>query len=276
MAARAMWSGSITFGLVNIPVRMYNAVSPKDVQFHLLHDTDGVRIKQKRVCPADGQEVTNEHLIKGYEISKNRYVTIRHEELEGLDPKRTHTIEIGEFVPADQINPLYYEHPYYLSPDRGANKAYALLREAMARTGKVGIATVVLRTKQYLVALRPNGDALTMCTLFYADEVVPAESLEGLPGDVKLQERELVMAEQLIESLTTRFDPAKYRNEYREKVLALIEKKAQGQEVVIQPPPPEAPKVIDLMAALEASLAKVSKPGGSEAAKKSMRRQKAS
>ncbi len=257
---RSMWTGSVSFGLVNIPVRLFNAVSPKDVHFHLLHDQDGVRIRQKRVCPADGEEVSSEHLVKGYEIRKNTYVMVKPEELQALNPKATHTIDILDFVPLAEIDPLYFEHPYYLAPDRGATKAYALLLRAMQESERVAIARVVLRTKQYTVALRPVGRALTMSTLFYQDEIVQQESLDNLPGEeMDLQERELAMARQLIDTLSTGFVPEKYHDEYREQVLALIEQKAEGQEIVAQPVQPEQPKVIDLMAALEASLAAAKK-----------------
>jgi DNA end-binding protein Ku len=258
--ARAIWTGSISFGLVNIPVKMYTAVSPKSIRFHLLHDADGARIKQKRVCAADQEEVAPEHLIKGYEISKGRYVPIMPEELEALDPKATHTIDILDFVPIEQIDPIYFEKPYYVVPDRGSVKAYALLKRAMEAGGKVAVARVVMRTKQYTVALRPLEKALSISTLFYADEIVDEGGLEGLPEtDVELPARELTMAEQLIESLSTDFEPARYRDEYRDRVLELIRKKADGQELVTPPAEPAAPKVIDLMAALEASLAKTAK-----------------
>jgi DNA end-binding protein Ku len=254
---RAIWSGAISFALVNIPVKLYSAISQKDVHFHQLHDADGVRIQQKRVCPADGKEVPYEHIVKGYEISPNRYVMIKPEEIEALDPKARHTIEIERFVKGDQIDPLYIEYSYYLVPDKGAVKPYALLLEAMKDTGRVAIARTVIRTKQYVTALRASGkNALTMATLYFADEVVPQSTLEGLPGnDVKVSEKELNMAKQLIESLTAKFDPTVYHDEYREQLLALIERKAKGEAVVEQPVTKEEGKVVNLMAALEASLA---------------------
>ncbi|HYF51470.1 MAG TPA: Ku protein [Planctomycetota bacterium] len=253
---RSMWSGSISFALVNIPVKLFTAVSPKDVHFHQVHDADGVRIQQKRICPADGKEVPYEHIVKGYEVSPNRYVIIKPEELEALNPKASHTIEIETFTKLDEIDPLFYENSYYLAPDKGATKPYALLTRAMEETGQVAIARAVIRTKQYLCALRPIENALTMSTLYYADEVVSRSALEGLPSaDVKLNEKELAMAKQLIESLSTKFEPKKYHDEYRERVLEMIEQKAKGEEVVIQPVSEEAPKVVNLMAALEQSLA---------------------
>ena len=253
---RPIWSGSISFGLVNVPVRLITAQSPKDVRFNQLHDADGGRIQQKRVCSVDGEEVPYDQIVKGYEVGSGQYVIIKPEELSALDPVATHTIDLEEFVDLDEIDPLYFERSYYLVPDKRAEKPYALLVEAMKSTNKVGLGRFVMRTKQYLAALRPKGDALVLSTMLYADEVLPAESVEGLPGEeIELSERELHMAEQLVTTLTTEFDLAKYRDEYRDEVLAMIDAKSQGLEVVA-PPVTEAPTpVVDLMAALEASLA---------------------
>src|SRR5438270_9566223 len=253
--ARPIWSGSISFGLVSVPVKLFSATSPKEVRFHLLHDEDGARIQQKRVCSADGQEVPWEHIVKGFEISKGRYVIVTREELEAFNPKVTKAIEIEDFVDLGQIDPIYYESTYYLVPDRGASKPYALLVEAMKKTGKVGVARFTLRTKQYLCAVRPLGKALAVSTMLYADEVVPQDDLEGLP-DSKPGERELKMAEQLIGSLEAKFDIEKYKDDYREQVLALLERKAEGEEIVA-PEPEKTPrgKVVNLMDALQKSLA---------------------
>jgi DNA end-binding protein Ku len=254
--ARAIWSGSVSFGLVNVPVKLYTAVSPKDVRFNQLEEGTGARIRQKRVSAETGEEVPYERIVKGYEISPDRYVVITPEELEALDPKATRSIEIQDFVDLDQIDPVHYERPYYLVPERGATKAYALLLQAMKDSNKVAIARMVLRTKQYLAAIRPMGDVLCLETLLYHDEVVPTEDLEGLPdSEVEISERELKMARQLIESLSTDFEPEKYHDEYRERVLDLIERKAEGQEIVTQPAAEEPTQAVDLMAALEASLA---------------------
>ncbi|HZQ27034.1 MAG TPA: Ku protein [Acidimicrobiales bacterium] len=254
--ARSIWSGAISFGLVNVPVKVFTAVRKKDVRFHQLHGKDGARIQQKRWCPADEKEVAYEEIVKGYEISPNQYVVIEPEELEALDPEATHTIDIEDFVDLDQIDPLFFDSNYYLVPDGKGDKAYRLLLEAMRDAGKVGIAKVVMRTKQYLVAVRPVEEALVMTTMNFADEVVAQDELESLPGSkADASERELKMAEQLIGSLATEWDPAKYRDTYRERVLDLIEKKAEGQEIVTQPEAERPAPVIDLMAALEASLA---------------------
>ena len=273
--ARSIWRGAISFGLVNVPVKLYSAVSKKTVRFNQLHDSDGVRIQQKRICPAHGEEVPYENIVKGYEIAPDKYVVITPDELEALDPKKTRTIDIEDFVDLDDIDPLYYEHPYYLVPDTGAAKAYRLLLDALRETNKVAIARVVLRSKEYLTAIRPAGEVLTMETMLFADELVPSDRLDELPDDdTRATDRELAMARQLIESQATDFDPSKYRDEYRERVLDLIERKAQGEDISTQPEVDEPAEVPDLMAALEASLAAAggSKPaatnGASSKAKK--------
>ena len=259
---RAIWSGAVSFGLVNVPVKLVGAVQPKDVRFHQLEASTGARVKQRRVSSKTGEEVPYEEIVKGFEISPDTYVTVTPEELEALDPKVTRAIDIEDFVDLDQIDPLYYERPYYLVPDKGGTKAYALLVEAMKESQKVGIARLVLRTKQYLAAIRPLGDALVLETLLYADEVTLPDELEGLPHDVDISDRELKIARQLIESLSTDFEPERYHDDYREKVLELIEQKAEGRQVVTQPAAEEPTKVLDLMAALEASLAEAKEAKG--------------
>jgi len=253
---RSVWSGSLSFGLVNIPVKLFSAVSQKDIRFHLLHDADGVRIQQKRICPADGKEVSHDHLVKGYEISPDHYVIVKSEELETLDPKATHTVDIEDFVALEQIDPIYFEHPYYLIPDKRADKAYFLLFTAMEKSGKAAIARMVMRAKQYLTVIRPAQKVLILVTLLFHDEIVPRETFKELPTPSEtINQRELAMAEQLIATLTMDFKPEKYHDEYRERLLQLIERKAQGQEIAAQPKPKESAKVINLMEALEASLA---------------------
>jgi len=255
--ARPIWSGSISFGLVNVPVKLFSATSPKEVRFHMLHDKDGGRIQQKRVCSIDGDEVPWEHIVKGFEVSKGRYVTVTREELEAFAPKGTRSIDIEDFVDLNQIDPIYYDHTYYLVPDRGAARPYALLLEAMKKTGKVGVGQFVLRTKQYLAAVRPMGKALSLSTMLYADEVVEQDELDALPGaDAKPREKELQMGEQLVESLATEWDPKKYKDTFREQVLALLERKAEGEEIVAEPAEEEPRgKVVNLMDALAKSLA---------------------
>src|SRR5918998_4645443 len=261
---RAIWSGAISFGLVNIPVKLYSAVSKKTVRFHQIDAESGGRVRQKRVGP-DGDEVAYEQIVKGYEIGPDRYVTITPEELESLEPEKTRTIDIEDFVDLDDIDPIFYDHPYYLAPDTGAAKAYRLLVDAMDESGKVAIARVVLRSKEHLVAIRPRSGVLAMETMLFADEVISPDALDELSGDGEVQtsDRELAMAQQLIESLTSEFEPEKYRDEYREKVLDLVERKAAGEEIAVQAEAPKPKAVPDLMAAPEASLAAVkSKSGG--------------
>jgi DNA end-binding protein Ku len=258
--ARAIWSGSISFGLLNVPVKLYSAVSKQTIRFRELREGDGSRVKHKRVAEEDGKEVPYEKIVKGYEISPDQYVVMTREELDELVPEKTRAIEIKDFVDLDEIDPIYFEQPYYLGPDKGAEKAYALLTQAMRDEGKVAIARFVLRNKEHLAAIRPMGDVLTLTTMRFADEVVPADALEEVtPKDgKKLDKREVEMAKQLIDSLTGDFRADKYKDEYREELLSLIERKAEGKSIVTQaseePKPTKAP---DLMAALEESLASV-------------------
>jgi len=259
---RAIWSGAISFGLVNIPVKLYSAVSRKTVRFHQIDAESGQRIRQQRVNPASGDEIPYEQIVKGYEISPDKYVTITPEELEAIQPQKTRTIDIEEFVDLEQIDPIYYDHPYYLAPDKGAAKAYKLLLDAMEEADKVAIARVVIRSKESLVAIRAAGPLLTMETMLFPDEVVEPESLDEIPVDeVKTTKQELQMAQQLIDSLSGDWEPDKYHDEYRERVLDLIERKAQGEEIAVQPVAEEPAKVPDLMAALEASIKAVKDRG---------------
>jgi DNA end-binding protein Ku len=260
---RSIWSGAISFGLVNVPIKLYSAVSRKTVRFHQLNGKTGARIQQKRVDPSTGEEVAYEDIVKGYELTRDSYVVITPEELEALDPERTRTIDIEDFVDQSEIDPIYYDHPYYLVPAKGAEKAYRLLLDAMEESDKVAIARVVLRSKEQLVAIRPSGDVLMMETMVFHDEVVPPDSIEDLPEEApgKTSGRELKMAQQLIESLSSDFEPERYHDEYREKVLDLVERKAQGEEIATQPEAPAPARVPDLMAALEASLAAVKDQG---------------
>jgi DNA end-binding protein Ku len=262
---RAIWSGAISFGLVNVPVKLYSAVSRKTVRFHQLHDDTGVRIAQKRVDPSTGEEVAYDHIVKGYELSPDSYVVITPEELESLDPEKTRSIDISDFVLLEQIDPLYFDHPYYLAPAQGGTKAYELLRQAMEGAGKVAIGKVVIRSKESLVAIRANGPVLTMETMLFADEVVDPTSLDEIPVENgKATKQELTMAQQLIDSLSGDFEPEKYEDTYRERVLDLIERKAQGEEIAVQPAAEEPEKVPDLMAALEASIKAVKDRGDAE------------
>jgi DNA end-binding protein Ku len=265
--ARAIWSGALTFGLVNVPVKLFTAVAQKEVRFHMLHAKDGARIRMKRFCSAEDREVPYEEIVKGYEVGKERYVAVTPEELEAFAAKATRTIEISDFVELAQIDPIYFETTYYLVPDKPAAKAYRLLRDAMRRTGKVAVARFVLRTREALCCVRPVEEALALSTMNRADEVVPVSALE-VPDAAKPSERELQMAEQLVESLSAPFEPERYPDQYRDQVLALVERKAAG-EVIEPPAEEEAPaRVVSLADALSASLA-AARRRGEEAAPRS-------
>lgn len=255
--ARAVWSGSISFGLVNIPIKLFNAVSRKGVSFNQIDSRTGSRVKMKRVSALDDTEVPYEAIVKGFELSPDRYVLIEPEELDNLDPEATHTIDIEEFVSLSDIDPIFYDAPYYIVPVKGTEKSYALLARAMEEENKVAIGRFVMRTKQYLAALRPKDGKLLISTMVYADEIIPMDEISELDGveGIEVSERELAMAKQLIDSLSSDFIPEQFRDDHREKVLALIERKADGVETIVEAPTAvEETKVVDLLAALEASV----------------------
>lgn len=256
-SSRPIWSGSITFGLVTIPVKLFTAVREKRLHFRSLHDQDHVPLKQKMYCPADGKEVHPEHIVKGFEVAKDQFVVVRQEELEAAAPKATKSIDIQDFVDLDDIDPLFFDRPYYVAPKPEGAKPYRLLLEAMEKKKKVGIAKVVMFNKEYLAALRPVGDTLCLETMHFGDEVVSPESMSVGGTKARVDDRELKIAEQLIDSLSTDFKPNKYHDDYREQVMQLVEKKAKGEKIVVKPRTEERPsKGTDLIAALEASLAK--------------------
>jgi DNA end-binding protein Ku len=266
---RSIWTGAISFGLVTVPVKLYSAVNRKTVRFNQLNAKTGSRIAQKRVDAATGEEVDYEDLVKGYEIASDRYVVIEPGELESVQPAKTKTIDIEDFVDLADIDPIFYDHPYYLAPAAGGAKPYRLLLEAMRETEKVAIAKVVIRQKESLVAIRAltYHDVLEMATMLFADEVVDPTRIDDIPGadDVKTNDRELAIAKQLVESLAGEFEPEKYHDTYREAVLEMIEKKAAGEEIVIAEEAEEAAPVPDLMSALKASLDAVRKTTGDAA-----------
>ena len=258
--ARAIWSGAISFGLVMVPVKVYSAVSRKDVRFNQLHGADGGRIQQKRVCAIDGEEVPYEEIVKGYEIEPGRYVTITPAELDSVAAERTRRIEIEEFVALDDIDPIHWESTYYLAPDKTAGKPYALLLAALESTSRVGLGRVVLRSKEYLAAIRPASDALMLSTMLFADEIVPRAAVEEFGEEpAEVSPKELAIAEQLVGSLSADWDPDRYKDTYRERVLDLVKAKAAGREIVEHAVAEPAAQVDDLMAALEASLAAATK-----------------
>jgi DNA end-binding protein Ku len=253
--ARAIWSGSISLGLVNVPVKLHSAVKHKDVHFHQLREGTGDRVRYKKVSEKSGREVDTEDIVKGYEVSKGNYVTVTDEDFEAAEPERTHTIEIEDFVAIEEVDPIHFVNTYWIAPQesKGSSKAYALLRDAMEKKGRVAIGRFVLRTKEHLVLIRPVSGALAVHTMLFPDEIIAANEVVGLPVRVKPDAREVKMAEQLIDSLTVKWNPKKYRDTYREKLLDVIKRKAKGEEIVTEPREQRA-DVVDLMAALEASV----------------------
>ena len=265
---RPIWNGSISFGLVNVPVKLFTAQSPKDVRFNQLHAPDNSRVRMKRFCEVENVEVPYDEIVKGYEIAPDQYVVIEPDELDSLDPKATHTIDIEEFVHLDQIDPVYFERAYYLVPDERSAKSYRLLAEALADSDKVAIARFVMRTKQYLCALRVVEGVLVLSTMLYDDEVIKPEDMD-IPdtSDIEVSEKELKMARSLVDSLSVdQFEPDKFHDTYRERVVELIEKKAAGEVVVAPTTEAEPTKVVDLLAALEASVAAAKEAKKSKAA----------
>ena len=260
---RAIWNGAISFGLVNVPVQLFSAVEPKDIHFHQF-TKNGQRIRYKRVSEKSGREVEYDDILKGYELSKGKFVLVTPKELDAADPRQTRTIDIEDFVELSEIDPIYFESSYYLAPRDGAAHAYALLREAMQRTERIAIGRFVMRTKQYLAAIRPSGNVLVLETMFFPDEIRDAKAL-NIPGRVKIPERERRVADQLIDSLTVAWDPKRYQDTYRAEVLSIIKRKAKGQEIVAEQPAAPDRKVVDLFDALQSSLQSTKGRGGTRA-----------
>ncbi|GAB4255058.1 MAG: Ku protein [Thermoleophilia bacterium] len=249
---RAIWKGAIQFGLVTIPIRLYTGTEDRSVGFHQLHAEDLGRIRYRRVCEVCGRDVDYADIIKGYELDGGRYVPLTDEELESVPAPSGRAVEISSFVEMEQIDPMYYQRTYYLAPEEIGAKAYQLLRETLERTGKAAVAKIAIREKEHLALIRPKGEALVLETMYWPDEIrdIPSEELHP---DVQIREPELKMAENLIESLTEEWDPTAFKDEYREALMEIIERKAAGQEIEA-PPEPEAAPVIDLMEALKASV----------------------
>ncbi len=254
--ARPVWSGTISFGLVAIPVKLFHAVRKKSVSFNQLDERNLARIRYRKVNAETGEEVTEGHIVKGYEVAKGRYVVVDPDELEPFMPVATKTIDLEEFVDLDEIDPVYFDTAYHLAPDANA-KPYALLARAMESSGKVGIGRFVMRNKQYTAAIRAEEGRMVMSSLAYADEVIDPADIEELAAldEVEVSDKEVLMAESLVASLSAGFEPEKYHDEYREQVMTLIQMKADGEEITAPIEESEAPKVIDIMAALEASVA---------------------
>lgn len=266
--ARAIWSGTISFGLLNVPVRLYSAVARRNIALREIRESDSARIKHRRVAEGTDEEVPYENIVKAYELSPGQYVPLSKDEMAALAPEKTRAIDVQDFVDIEEIDPMYFDSPYYLGPSEGAEKAYSLLAAAMENSGKAAIARFVFRNKEHLAALRAADGVLTLTTMRFHDEVVPPSELEVLPDkQPKVAKREREMAEQLIASLSTEFEPNQYRDEYREQLLSLIEQKAEGKEIVApEAEAPKATKAPDLMAALEESIAAVKDKSGDGAA----------
>ncbi len=268
-----MWKGSISFGLVNIPVRMFTATEDKDIHFRQLHKKCHTPIKYVRTCPTCDEEVSLDEIVKGYEYDTRHFVIVDKDELEAIAPETRRTIEIIDFVDLSEIDPIFFDRSYYLSPAETGEKAYTLLRRAMEDTGKIAVAKMTIRNKETLAVVRVFQDCIVMETIFYPDEVREVAQVPGLPRALEVGENEMNMAVQLIENLATSFQPEKYHDEYRENILDLIQKKMEGKEV--QQAPAVAPaKVVDLMEALQASLEQTEKKKKTAAAKKGGGRRK--
>jgi DNA end-binding protein Ku len=256
MPARAIASATVSFGLVTIPVKLFPATAPtgSGISFHLLHKECGTRLKQQYICPRDEQIVPRDEMIKGYEFAKDQYVTFTAEELKALEEKATQTVDIAEFVPLDKVDPVYFDKPYYLAPEKGGEKAYHLLAEVMRETGRCALAKYAARGKQYLVLVRPVEEGLTMQQLLYADEVRSWKEI-AMPDKPQLREAEVKLAHQLVDQIASEtFDPTQYEDEVKKRIQADIEKKVQGKEIEVSESPEQPAQIIDLMEALKASL----------------------
>ena len=266
---RTIWKGALSFGLVNIPVGLYPATSDKSIHFNQFEEGTSDRIRYKKVNERTGEEVPQDRIVRGFDLGGGEYVILTEEELESAEPKKSRQIEISDFVGLVDIDPVYFRSSYYLAPEgAGADKAYALLRRAMAEAGRVAIATLVMRNKEYLVAIRPEDDALALHTMYFSDEVrAPGRDLE-LPETGDVTKRELSMAQMLIESMESDWDPERFHDTHREKVEALIEEKRNGHEIVLQEGPEPVAKVVDLMEALNASIKAAAKPGSAKSTKR--------
>jgi DNA end-binding protein Ku len=254
--AKAVWTGSLSFGLVNVPVGLYSATEDRSIHFNQFRAGTSERIRNKRVGELTGDEVAYSDIVKGYDLGGGEYVILTPEELTSLAPGPSRTIEVTDFVELSEIDPIYFDKPYFLAPHgKNGDRAYELLRKVMAETNKVAIATFVMRDKQYLVAVRPEKSALVLETLLFADEVRdPVKEIEVLPVQASFEDREIEMAKLLIDSMTTAWQPESYRDTYRERVEELIDQKCQGTVVVSEGPRAEPAPVVDLLAALQASV----------------------
>jgi DNA end-binding protein Ku len=261
--ASSVWKGHLTFGLVSFPVRLFSAARGETISFNLLHKQDHSRIKQVIYCQAEDKAIPRSELVKGYEYEKDHYVEVDDEEIKKVAPKTARVMELLEFVKAEQVDPIYLESSYYMAPDEGGEKPYALLFQALRETKYFGIAKVAMHNREHIVILRPNGKGVVLHTMFYADEIRQVDEFRTDTSQVK--EKELALAKMLIDSLTAEFEPQKYQDTYRTNLQAMIQAKLEGQQVVATPTPHIAP-VIDIMEALKKSLAEQKKPVASATA----------
>jgi len=253
---RAMWKGSLSFGLVNIPVRLFAATESRELKFRLLHSSCHTPLEYQKVCrTCKKREVPWEEIVRGYEYSKGHFVVLSEEEIKAAAGEKDRLIEIEDFVNINEIDPVYFQHSYYLAPDGTGSKPYALLHRAMQATGKIAVATIMLRTKESLAIVRTFENVLSLSTMYFPDEVRSIQDLPDLPGEIEIRPKELDIAKELIESLVTAFTPEKYRDTYREKLLKIIQARIEGKKIAIAPSP-EREKVVDLLEALQASVQK--------------------
>jgi DNA end-binding protein Ku len=270
---RTMWKGAISFGLVTIPIRLYPSTEEKTLRFNQLHDEDHGRIRYKRVCEVDEQEVSFDHIVKGYEYEKGKYVILTDEDFDAVPLESSRAIDIIQFVALEDIDPIYYQKTYYLIPEETGLKAYTLLRQAMAEDGRVAVAKVAIREKEHLCALRFKDDVMVLETMFWPDEIRAAD-FEELDKDVKVRPQEVEMARSLIDNLTQEFHPEEFRDEYREALLQIVEKKVAGEEIEIVHEA-EPTKVVDLMEALKASVEQTKKAAAGSAKKSTAKAKRA-
>jgi DNA end-binding protein Ku len=272
--ARAIWKGSISFGLVNIPIALYPATRREELKFRLLRKSDLSPVNYKRVAEKDGKEVPWDHIVKGYEYEKGKYVVLKDEDFERVDLEATQTVDIQDFVDQEEIDPMFFYKPYYLEPQKGGDKAYSLLRNALKDSGKVGIAKVVIKTRQYLAGVKPEDGALVLELMHFADELADPEKLH-LPKKTEVGKREINMAKSLIDSMSSKWNPEKYKDDYREALMEVIEEKVESGGKEIKEKPKKAPKptkIIDLVSVLQKSLEQTG--GKKKATAKSHRKQK--
>jgi len=258
--ASTVWKGHLTFGLVSFPVKLYSAARSESISFNQLHKADGSRIKQVLYCQAEDKPIPRSEIVKGYEFEKDRYIVIEDEEVKKVAPQSAKVMELLEFVPNDQVDPIYLETSYYLAPDEAGEKPYALLFDALKKSGRVGVAKIAMHNREHIVILRPGKSGVLMHTMYYSHEI---RKVDEFRTDVSLvKDKELALASSLIEALAADFEPDKYHDTYRDNLLKMIEAKKQGAEVVATPEPQQA-KVVDIMEALKASLAMAKKPAAS-------------